>query len=183
MAFSGGTPRDSRFTQSSGHRRAIYGPLWRTRRNSHVCPASRSREGPESDRIGLFWAHSADFSPRRGEAGPFADAGPDFARPLSARSMTARIVARSVSRPTKAVRCASQNGETSFSLPSRQRSTAFSGQPREIRTCARFTQSSGHRRATVWACFGLILRISLRSEVTRAPSPMPPIRSEVLARQ
>jgi hypothetical protein len=29
--------------------------------------------------MGLFWAHSADFSPRRGEAGPFADAGPDFA--------------------------------------------------------------------------------------------------------
>jgi hypothetical protein len=49
----------------------IYGPLWRTRRNSHVCVASRSREGPESDRMGLFWAHSADFSPRRGEAGPF----------------------------------------------------------------------------------------------------------------
>jgi hypothetical protein len=29
------------------------------------------------------------------------------------------------------------------------------------------------RRAIVWACFGPILRISLRGEVKRAPSPMP----------
>ena len=29
--------------------------------------------------MGLFWAYSADFSPRRGDPGPFADAGPDFA--------------------------------------------------------------------------------------------------------
>jgi hypothetical protein len=50
--------------------------LWRTPRNSHVSPASRSREGSESDRMGLFWAHSADFSPRRGDPGPFADAAP-----------------------------------------------------------------------------------------------------------
>jgi len=34
---------------------------------------------PESDRMGLFWAYSADFSLRRGDSGPFADAGPDFA--------------------------------------------------------------------------------------------------------
>jgi hypothetical protein len=27
----------------------------------------------------LFWAYSADFSPRRGDSGPFPDAGPDFA--------------------------------------------------------------------------------------------------------
>ena len=31
---------------------------------------------PESDRMGLFWAHSADFSPRRGDPGPFTDAAP-----------------------------------------------------------------------------------------------------------
>jgi hypothetical protein len=29
--------------------------------------------------MGPFWAHSADFSPRRGDPGPFGDAGPDFA--------------------------------------------------------------------------------------------------------
>jgi hypothetical protein len=29
--------------------------------------------------MGLFWAYSADFSLRRGDSGPFADAGPDFA--------------------------------------------------------------------------------------------------------
>jgi hypothetical protein len=49
---------------------AIFGILWRTPRNSHVCALPRA---PESDRMGLFWAHSVDFSPRRSEAGPFAD--------------------------------------------------------------------------------------------------------------
>jgi hypothetical protein len=29
--------------------------------------------------MGLFWAHSADFSPRRGDPGPFPDASPGFA--------------------------------------------------------------------------------------------------------
>jgi hypothetical protein len=33
----------------------------------------------ESDRVVLFWAHSADFSPRRGDPGPFPDASPGFA--------------------------------------------------------------------------------------------------------
>ena len=29
--------------------------------------------------MGPFWAYFADFSPRRGDSGPFPDAAPDFA--------------------------------------------------------------------------------------------------------
>jgi hypothetical protein len=48
-----------------------------------------------------------------------------------------------------------------------------SGEPGEIRTCARLPAVVRDRRAIVWACFGPILRISLRAEVKRASSPMP----------
>jgi hypothetical protein len=48
-----------------------------------------------------------------------------------------------------------------------------SGEPGEIRTCARLPAVVRDRRAIVWACFGPILRISLRGEVKRASSPMP----------
>jgi hypothetical protein len=63
----------------SSKQAAIYGILWRTPRNSHVCALYAVVRAPESDRMGPFWAHSADFSPRRGDSGPFPDAGPDFA--------------------------------------------------------------------------------------------------------
>jgi hypothetical protein len=42
-----------------------------------------------------------------------------------------------------------------------------SGEPGEIRTCARLPAVVRDRRAIVWACFGPILRISLRGEVKR----------------
>ena len=44
----------------------------------------------------LFWAYSADFSPRRGDSGPFADAGPHFAiqSPTTERKTTDAKLAR-----------------------------------------------------------------------------------------
>jgi hypothetical protein len=43
-----------------------------------VCAASRSCEGTGERPYRPVLALFADFSPRRGDAGPFADAGPDF---------------------------------------------------------------------------------------------------------
>jgi hypothetical protein len=42
---------------------------------ARLCAVVRA---PESDSMGPFRVYSADFSPRRAGAGPFADAGPDF---------------------------------------------------------------------------------------------------------
>jgi|SRR5580704_6260662 hypothetical protein len=68
--------RDGSNPPLSAKQAAIYGILWRTPRNSQVCALYAVVRAPESDRMGLFWAHSVDFSPRRGDPGPFADAAP-----------------------------------------------------------------------------------------------------------
>jgi len=57
------------------------------------------------------------------------------------------------------------------SPPSSLRSLALSGEVREIRAVRGFRQSRGHRRDRHSDPFAPILRISLRGEVSRAPSP------------
>jgi hypothetical protein len=48
---------------------------------------------PESDHMGLFWAHSANFSPWRGDSGPFGDASPEGCpiSPLNRRPPNIRL--------------------------------------------------------------------------------------------
>jgi hypothetical protein len=73
--FSSPKSEGARGFKSSSLRQAG-SDLWHSLENPARFALYAVVRAPESDRMGLFWAHSADFSPRRGDPGPFADATP-----------------------------------------------------------------------------------------------------------